>query len=146
MPNTERLRATVAAVKADPNSFDMGAWFCGTTACFGGHAMRVKAQEEQTTLSLVKYDEDALRLYEPLRAESPTTARCRFGAGPDKYIPHEAAEYLELDDDQADRIFHAEEWPSQFEDEYERARAARNAAWMAQTLEDRVEHFIATGE
>jgi hypothetical protein len=147
MAHVQRIRATVAAVKADPNSFDMGAWFCGSTACFAGHAIRVKALEDHALLMLVKFDDDGnAHGYAPLRPSSPTTARCRFGDGPQKHIPDVAADYLELDPGEADRLFHVEEWPTRYEESYYEAAAAGDAMSMASALEARIEHFIATGQ
>jgi hypothetical protein len=96
MPNIDKLNAVLAKIKADPKSWDQSRWFCGTAACFAGHAMLLEDCKVTTpTAGFGSFGHD---VGDSDRVEMPNGAVCN--------VSRAAEEILDLSEDQADALFY----------------------------------------
>ncbi len=133
--NVKLLRKVKAQILKEPAQFAMTKWFtrdiaqanefaevldirrrvipnCGTAACIAGWAVAIHKESNPELVA---------RSY---------------------YMPYDANDALDLDDDNSHLLYHVARWPRKF---LERWRRARSMAARARVAADRIEHFIATG-
>lgn len=122
------LRNAVASIMAKPKKFKMEYLFekvkgCGTVCCLAG----------QICLNAG---------YKPLFSGGRDTAT-EVKNGEEIEGVYVAQDLLGLNNREAERMFYTYFWPSPFDEDY---RTATSAMGRAESLRDRVEHFIQTGE
>ena len=117
----ELLRKVQAHILAHPEEFDMDYWICGTTACIAGHAALMSGYRDGQSLRSINWLLDAEG-----NACSPIDA---------------GASVLDVNPDQADRLFFIENWPPGFREPYVNATEREE---IARAASDRIDHFIAT--
>lgn len=123
--NTELLIRIKDRLLAEPENFEMQSWHCGSTHCIGGWAQVIAGT--------------------PVSADVPSDSSA-LGLTGYKECP---GELLNLDEDQASRLFLLYAWPSQFCDPIldECRNDVMNPDWrkhLARISADRIDHFIAT--
>lgn len=127
--HVERLQQIKAHILEEPRRLNMSGWIwtnqegtdwappCGTMGCLAGWAMLL-------------FD--------------PHTAR-QYVQGDTDVMPEDrGAELLELEYEQAKRLFYQTHWPGDLSERYEDAAVARNYPARAQATADRIDRFIAT--
>lgn len=95
--NKKLLLDVLAKIEADPKSWDQGYWFCGTAACFAGHACLLSGdkpifEEEENEDGDIVVDD---------RAEYVDVA------GVSEYVSDRAGALLGISEAQADVLFDA---------------------------------------
>ena len=129
---TKRMRDAIDFILAEPRRFNMryavepvaGGQFgilkeqldtppCGTACCFGGAVYLLGKRIK--TMRRRSFEWDDVRPF--------------------------ATQYLGINEDQADRLFHTSNWPTHFREAYDNATTAIERAYVGAA---RFEHFIAT--
>ena len=112
--NVALLREVKAHILADPDSFRMDQWSCGTAHCIAGWALLLSGV--------------------PIDVEAGLTVS-------DEFPSIVAREVLQIDGKQGHRLFHEPAWPIDFFERHFNARTRRKRAEIAAK---RIDHFIAT--
>ena len=133
--NKTLLLKVKAAILAKPERFDMDNW-CGTSHCIAGHAAVIAGWLKPNAA------------YEFLRRSWTPSANAKADdcdpdvvASDGSHSAEPFARLLRLDEDQAERLFYSEEWPTPFAEAYKNATGPGARAGIAA---DRIDHFIAT--
>lgn len=124
--NVKLLKEIKARIAAEPSWFNMDWWFapsngssCGTAACIAGWAKCIEVMKEQPTL---KFGEV-----------------CHEREGSGAFM--DGMRLLQIDTDQAERLFYTRYWPKRFEVRY---KNAANVCERAKAACDRIDFFIQT--
>lgn len=134
--NVKLLKKIKQTILRRPKQFYMNMWFetdereyshCGTAACIAGWAYTIGGDHKKS------------KTFSPKVAMLTLTDRSHignFGFGASK-LREEATRLLEINDEQALRLFFTHMWPDQF-------RCADHLMTNAENAAKRIDHFIAT--
>jgi hypothetical protein len=116
--NVELLQQVKQVILADPDSFRMDTWTCGTAHCIAGWALLLR---------------DIPIVGGPSLSKQRTVS--------DEHPGDVAAELLGLSDDEQLSLFNCYHWPVEFHARY---RESPDRRARAQVAAERIDHFIAT--
>lgn len=123
--NIELLQEIKARILAEPDSFRMDTWTCGTAHCIAGWAVLLSG----LTIANPDAETFAQRLTDGRTPDMAATQVLDIPADPDDW------------DSPAERLFHVGDWPAEFEEAYEDAGSRSERAQIAA---NRIDRFIDT--
>jgi hypothetical protein len=121
--NIPKLQIIKQQILAEPDSFRMDTWSCGTAHCIGGRAV----------------------LNDGMKIVNPDDYAFNMMVEDGRSVYSAASIALDLTEDQADRLFDVENWPDdlarRYDDDYD---IAPTRAMRAAIAAERIDRFIAT--
>lgn len=146
--NIQLLRRIQKVIVKRAKQFNMDTWFslmerqsrgvhCGTTACLAGWALTVASQAKRK------------KLFQPLLAAKSVDKnfgdiKLMLGGNENHLMCKKGAEVLELNEDQAEKLFYLPNWPQDLHDRYDAARRTQSYNEQAAIASERIDRFIAS--